>query len=249
MRLCEFLEQKNLCRNTHLTNWLHPLKELVDGTVRDSVVISTEPFTDWKQFKYTSQIFDWKMIFEKDELLLLIKTPTNQKLEKLTPGTSLYLICTNGKGVHTFEAVLKNTETKHLNLDIYLANPQNFKSLERREFYRLSVQIPTVFRLLKYKKFDLSFSDKEGKGFLSDISAGGLLFKSNLTLPLEAVVEFSFRLPQEGFFVLNGKTVRTCQQNGETYYGVQFIEIDDITRGKINRFVYAGELRAQKESW
>lgn len=245
MAIVELLEQKTHPSLEKMRCWAQPLRELNDLSVRDSFKITPTPPESIINIPESCAVFDWKVARKDSELFLMIKTPLKQYVEGLERGDAINLIFTNCRGVHSFQTTLHSSEAKNLFYDLCLTEPQNYKKLERREYFRLPVQLPTTFKLLRYKNIDLTFNHKEGQGLLSDISAGGLLFQSNLTLPAETYLEFSFLLPQEGIVMVTGKVVRNTQKGDETFYGIQFVDVDPETKGQISRFVFTHEQRSK----
>lgn len=245
MGLLKLMEQKTDPSLEKMRCWAEPLKELNDLTIRDSFKITPTPPESIVNIPVSCSVFDWKVFRDDCELILMVKTPLKQYIEGLELGNVINLVFTNCRGVHCFQTTLYSAEAKNLFYDLCLTEPQNYKKLERREYFRLPVQIPTTFKLLRYKNVDLTFNRKEGQGLLSDISAGGLLFQSNLALPAETFLEFSFLLPQEGIVSVIGKVVRNSQKGDKTFYGIQFVDVDSETKGQISRFIYTHEQRSK----
>ena len=101
-----------------------------------------------------------------------------------------------------------------------------------RKFERLENELPVAYRSVD--------------GFITDwvtnISKGGLFINSRTPLPEGTTVRLIIQLPDTPFpFDLTGKVVRVSEFDNTTNevpgMGVEFVDIDDDKRARIERFV------------
>ncbi len=102
----------------------------------------------------------------------------------------------------------------------------------KRQFERLENELPVAYRSVD--------------GFITDwvtnISKGGLFINSRTPLPVGTTVRLIIQLPDTPFpFDLTGKVVRVSEFDNATNevpgMGVEFVDIDDDKRARIERFV------------
>jgi len=108
----------------------------------------------------------------------------------------------------------------------------------KRRAERLHHDIPVAYRTVD--------------GFITDwavnISRGGLFINSRTPLPVGTIVRLIISLPDTAFpFDLKGRVTRVCEYDNKSNevpgMGVEFVDIDDDKRERIERFV--DKLRTQ----
>lgn len=112
---------------------------------------------------------------------------------------------------------------------------------KKRKFERLENELPVAYRSVD--------------GFITDwvtnLSKGGLFINSRTPLPVGTSVRLIIQLPDTPFpFELTGRVVRVSEfdnpANEPPGMGVEFVDIDDEKRERIERFVE--KLRAKLPS-
>ena len=102
----------------------------------------------------------------------------------------------------------------------------------KRKAERLENELPVAYRSVD--------------GFITDwvtnISKGGLFINSRTPLPVGTLVRLIIQLPDTPFpFELKGRVVRVCEFDNATNevpgMGIEFVDIDDDKRARIERFV------------
>ena len=93
-----------------------------------------------------------------------------------------------------------------------------------RKYIRHPTDVPIIY--------ELESVVKDKKEYLSDISVGGLLFKSNMFIDSGTVINIKIPLSHP-IFELNGRVV-WCRQKTDYYdVGVEFINADDAYRTRL----------------
>jgi c-di-GMP-binding flagellar brake protein YcgR len=105
------------------------------------------------------------------------------------------------------------------------------KYSNRRKFFRVQLEVPLCSDISIVKINDRPIDSSSTKICVSDLSAGGLLFNSNLNFPVDESILFEFhtKLLDVNLKVL-GKIVRKQEwKEGIFQYGVSFV-IHDMER-------------------
>ncbi|NLM95776.1 MAG: PilZ domain-containing protein [Firmicutes bacterium] len=112
--------------------------------------------------------------------------------------------------------------------------------LERRSYYRISVNMDGVIHLLalKGKEVPQSVSSKKIPCTAQDISLGGVKLQSSLRIPVESTLKMVFEA-----FSCSG-TVRWIEEQGDQWlHGVQFADLNARQRRDIIKVINANRVR------
>ncbi len=113
---------------------------------------------------------------------------------------------------------------------------------ERRAFQRIKISV-SVWHGRAYKNHAELRKEESGPEQFSvtkDISAGGLVFISNETMPVGSIVEIKIEIPGvSGFIECTGRVVRTEKkgQDGAYEVAVCFLDLKSADRKKLDDFV------------
>lgn len=114
---------------------------------------------------------------------------------------------------------------------IKLTMPYDIERIQRRDYVRVS-----YIQEIKYVK-DSEEADYRN-ALLINLSGGGVCFKTTDILNIGEIIDIRLTYSNE-VAITKGKVVRgQIDEFGKHSYGVQFIDIDDITREKIIQFVF-----------
>lgn len=111
--------------------------------------------------------------------------------------------------------------------------PQN-----NRKSYRIHFSTPIVAPLKIVQINGTKVASKPALVFVNDLSAGGLRFHTELSLPsdkYQLILEFAFELLEQKLLLL-GSIVRKVQNDQLFEYGVKFI-IDGADQDKLHHLV------------
>ena len=124
-------------------------------------------------------------------------------------------------------------------------------SIEKRQFFRLDLQsynLECRFYLINIgEKYPENIRKEEGKGYILDISGGGLNLLCDFDFPIRQGVflEIHFKLENQAFFV-KGQIIRKLDTMTELNYGVRFVNINEIYRSKIIAAINTFSIRNKK---
>ena len=127
------------------------------------------------------------------------------------------------------------------NIPMYkLSEPYNIEKIQRRDFVRVSL-VERVFYRKEYVE-----DKKWEKGFLLDLSGGGLRIKISEETELDDTLLVNIFVGEEKISVL-GKVIRLEKTPEKEYIcGLEFIDIEERKRDKIVGKVFA-QMRKQRE--
>ncbi|MBB6215796.1 c-di-GMP-binding flagellar brake protein YcgR [Anaerosolibacter carboniphilus] len=128
-----------------------------------------------------------------------------------------------------------------------LKRPQDseMEQLKRRDQVRAGVDIPVSCYIRSYGDMEIN-SEKFVPAVVKDLSIGGLLLHSTLSLPVDTVIVLELPLEEELILV----TVRilrnqTCEEGYAM--GGQFVALDDRDVQKIRAFVFRTQIRFKRQ--
>jgi c-di-GMP-binding flagellar brake protein YcgR len=131
-------------------------------------------------------------------------------------------------------------------LTLMVPSEENMEILQRRKYVRVPVEYEVICFLKEYNNQKLNES-KMFFGIVKNISGGGVLLNSILSLPVNAVLVFELKL--EGtLFPLTVKVLRNDKNRDEKTYdlGCEFIGIDEGDRQRITSFCSRKQIAIKK---
>lgn len=175
---------------------------------------------------------------QDDELLITLPMLKGQPVP-LGIGQTVRINFFRDRGRFSFEAkVIERQSTEAVRL-IRLKQISPMHRLQRRNFYRLKINLPVLFRLIEQD----SEPDRQGyiKAYTADISGGGLRLLTNEDLKPGQQVECRISIEDSNFLELKGLVVRvaTCVEGNYKFeVGVKFIDILESERDKLIQFIF-----------
>lgn len=150
----------------------------------------------------------------------------------LRVGTRVSLMVYDETAICVFQCRVTGRKKGNIPL-LVLELPDTFKRIQRRNFYRLKINLPLLYRPLT---IDDEEEEEFFKGDMVDISGGGLQmrFTSEEDIyPISARLEFKIDFPDLGELWLKGMVVSRFKRKGVIHIGVKFYNIttkvqDDI---------------------
>ncbi len=130
-----------------------------------------------------------------------------------------------------FETTIKQGENKELIL--IRPDGKRIQITQRRKYVRVPINKETSCYLIGIKGRQVE-SDRPFASIIKDISGGGVLLNSKMSLPINTVLFFELQLIRDSF-LLTVEVLREMENNkdGTNDFGCQFIGISDTDRQKI----------------
>ncbi len=148
--------------------------------------------------------------------------------------------------IYVFETLIKEADNNML----VLMTPKKDKVsvLQRREYLRVDTDIPIRCFLLNDKLVQLA-EDKFFPATIKDISGGGLLISTDISLPLETLFVFELEINKSPM-VLTAKVVRNTENpdNSSRDIGCEFIGLDESDRQKIISYCTRLQVKRKKKA-
>lgn len=118
--------------------------------------------------------------------------------------------------------------------------------VQRRKYIRVATEIPVVCYLIGFNDEKIN-SRKFFPGVVKDISGGGVLINTPLSLPIGTVIVFELELDQSKL-LLTAKVLRNTESyvDGTRELGCGFIGIDEADLQKIMSYCSKLQLQANK---
>lgn len=112
--------------------------------------------------------------------------------------------------------------------------PAKIHKIQRRQYVRVQVFRPCGYRTLENE----GISD-EKKGFMNDLSGGGMLFKTDERIPSQSLVLLKIPIGKDEIEI-PGIVIRSVREEDKDSYlvSIQFHEISEKIRDKIIGFVF-----------
>lgn len=114
-----------------------------------------------------------------------------------------------------------------------MGKPYDIERIQRRNFVRVSY-IETVLYGVNEDEEDITYK----KATLLDLSGGGLRFKTSEKLEKEELITLRLKYYDDVLYLKSKVVRRNMNDTGDYTYGVEFIDISDISREKIIRLVF-----------
>lgn len=151
----------------------------------------------------------------------------------LREGTTLEVIFADDIAAYTFSTSI----IKRIALPIpsfIIESPKKIIRIQRRQF----VRVPIISQL-KYQIIDKNGVSNDKKGFMIDLSGGGLLLRSQENIPLQTIIVVKTQIGDK-VMELPGIVIRTEKEIEKDDYmiSIQFHEISEKIRDKIIAYVF-----------
>lgn len=194
----------------------------------------------------TVPAFSFRGIIEKVKEDILTVKIDGQYIQRESQIVKCTISNSNKTRVCLFETIIKYGN----NDNVFLVSPNKdkIKIAQRREYIRVPVdkEVNCYLVGINDKKVE---SDKIFPAIIKDISGGGVLLNSALSLPLGTVLVFEIELGGTKF-LLTIKVLRNLENDGDETrnMGCVFIGIDDGDRQKIIAYCNKEQLVLRRRS-
>lgn len=165
--------------------------------------------------------------------------------------------------VYKFRSMIEKRSTGHIPL-LYLRLPQEVDRVQRREFFRLEVDLSIRIQVLTNQAPEGGFDPKAPppvpvpaqvpvqKGQVKDMSAGGVCAIMEMPLADNTMLEISLDFPDTRPLRLIGqvlRTIKTVETKGKKTYwlAVRFVGATDRDRDSITSFIFKEQLRRRQQ--
>ncbi|MCC5912377.1 MAG: PilZ domain-containing protein [Clostridiaceae bacterium] len=177
---------------------------------------------------------------EEGHIVVKIEGSYVQKYEKKVRCTIL-----NDRKVCVFETVIKGCIENQIIL--VMPKAETIQVMQRRKYVRALVDFPVHCFLVGYNDKKIN-SNKKFPVTVKDISGGGVLLSSSLSLPIGTVLVFELELEQQ-LFILTVKVIRNIENKVEKNrsLGCEFLGITDGDRQKIISFTNKMQLQSKRK--
>lgn len=154
----------------------------------------------------------------------------------LRVGTRVNLMVFDESAICVFKCTILQREKGRVPT-LTLKLPEKYKRIQRRNFYRLRIKLPLLYRPEPLEEDE---DEEFRKGEMIDISGGGLQMKflEEETFPISARLEFLITFPDLGELQLKGKIISSFTRNDSIHVGVKFIEITTPIQDKIVGWIF-----------
>ncbi len=125
-------------------------------------------------------------------------------------------------------------------------NQEEIKVIQRRRYIRVSTEIPIVCYLVGFNDEKID-SHKFFPGVVRDISGGGVLINTPLSLPVGTVIVFELELDRSKL-LLTAKVLRNTENyvDGTRELGCGFIGIDEADLQKITSYCSKMQIQTKR---
>jgi c-di-GMP-binding flagellar brake protein YcgR len=124
---------------------------------------------------------------------------------------------------------------------VLLAHPEKIKIVQRRNYYRVPISLDICCAIVEKEKNLTNMNDNQFEFFDAitlDLSGGGVRVISNKLMKYGEHLMVTLPIFDE-FLTILGKIVRIQKKDdGKNIYGVSFLNVDNITRDKLIRFIF-----------
>jgi c-di-GMP-binding flagellar brake protein YcgR len=123
--------------------------------------------------------------------------------------------------------------------------PSELEQLNRRAHVRVGVDIPVSCYIRRYGDVEVN-SEKFIPAVVKDLSIGGLLLHSSLSLPMDTVIVLELPL-EEDILLVTVRILRnlTCEEGYAM--GAQFVALDNSDVQKIRAFIFRSQIRLKNK--
>lgn len=160
----------------------------------------------------------------------------------LREGTILEVIFCDDVSAYTFSSVIINRIATPLP-NFIIEFPSNITKIQRRQYVRLPLVTP-----LEYQVLENNGLSKCKKGYVIDLSGGGILFKTKDVVPENTIIIIRTVIGDEKI-ELPATVIRSIkeEENNEYSLSAEFHEISENTRDKIIRYIFDVQRERRKK--
>ncbi|WP_123053511.1 flagellar brake domain-containing protein [Clostridium sp. JN-1] len=210
------------------------MKRKVDFIVNSKIEIQVENKT------YKSNIQD-----VTDDSIGISIPVNNGEYLPLRGNEKINVLYYCNKDIYGFETRVIGRKVENIQM-ILIQKPYQFKTIQRRNFVRVNVMINVRCIFINNEKYMQNINDNQVKifeGYTLDMSGGGMRIafdrslEKNLRYGSILMIEVPFQTKN---FVLKSKIVRieNDKKNPKIICGVNFIDLDKVTREHVIRMVF-----------
>lgn len=188
----------------------------------------------------------FKGIIESISDIEFIVKIDGQYIQKEPQTVKCTISNTSKTQVCIFETVIKSVENNKLILQT--PGEKNVEIIQRRQYIRVPLDKEVNCYLIGINDRKIE-SNKTFLGIIKDISGGGVLLNSTLSLPVGTVLVFELELDNNKF-LLTIRVLRNLENenNGTRDLGCQFIGIDETDRQMIISYCNKKQLSIKRRS-
>ena len=123
------------------------------------------------------------------------------------------------------------------------------QSLQKRDYFRLSCNIPVKFRSLGKYETGGGDPDELHNGILSDLSGGGVKMQTDMEMEEKDEVFLSFYLDNDAFHLLGEIRAKYYDPSAKQrfQYGIIFSVITELERDRIVRYLFNQQKRRVRQ--
>jgi c-di-GMP-binding flagellar brake protein YcgR len=189
--------------------------------------------------KSTVKIYKGRIYQRELDQNVVIELVDTDSTEFLNPGKPILLFLAHDLGLYIFSAKINKKDSKDGLTLLYCDNLTQVKFFQRRQSVRVQVSIPVNFS----PEFDRSAA---WEGTIIDISTGGLQVSTSFYIPPETVLELVYQLEDIGPVFMDGKVIRSLEQDGQFIQGLEYLYPDRHSLDVIARFIMAEQQRQKR---
>ncbi|WP_028991706.1 flagellar brake protein [Thermoanaerobacter thermocopriae] len=183
---------------------------------------------------YSSQVQD----ISENGTILIDAPGYSGDLVPMRIGSIIQVIYFTKQGLFTFYAKVLNSFYGKLAL-LEIMPISGVERLQRRQYFRLEKVIPFTYTINGEE-------DKVYKGFIQDISGGGLKCKVDKKLEIGTIINCVFTLDQE--ITITGKVVRYDELPEKGYeVGICYVNISEKVREKIISYIFEEQRKSRQK--
>ncbi len=195
------------------------------------------------QEKYFSRVED-----VKDEGIIVAAPVKQGQVVPMAVNTQLYVTILGENDMYNFQTqVLARGQLGTLPV-ITLMKPDSTKKVQRRNFFRISADLPCSFRILP--EVTAMSMDPYIEAKSKDISGGGTLVVTEYPVAREMILELSITLPQNQVVPAVAKVVFVKEGKGgdkKRELATVFLVIEEPDREKIVRYVFKRQQEVRRK--
>ena len=198
----------------------------------DSVEISpVSQIKEFNSFTGTVEMIDMPKI--------QIQSAFSKKDQKRMSETRLFWLCFN-KDLIRYKASFNRCLSKRGAQYIEFRLQDEGEALQKRNFYRHSCDISTVFTLLETNETGQITVKDSYNGVINNMSGGGIKLHSEIKLSVKDSIIVHLKLDDENLLLFGEIRVKYINSAGDQQhqYGVMFSNISDADQDKIIKFLF-----------
>ncbi len=175
--------------------------------------------------------------------IISIGVPVSQGLVvPLREGTNLEAIFCDEVSAYSFTSVIINRIATPIP-NLIIEFPSKITKIQRRQYVRLPLVTP-----LEYQVLENNGLSKSNKGYVIDLSGGGILFKSKSSLSEKTIIIIRTLIGDEKI-ELPATVTRSIkeEENNDFSISAEFHEISENMRDKIIRYIFDVQRERRKK--